>query len=400
MEGHLCNCSHYLIFGGNGFIGFEFVLRLLEHSFKNREKELLCCEHQHKINLALVNREKSWDWDKLSLISKYCDVITRIKWNRKKSLQDCKSLVDLVCRVRNFCAVIDFSAYEKFALEESLSLLRGKCSLYIYISTDSVYEVCGRQHSGPIRETDATRPRCRLERERLNKLDKYGHRKLECEESLILQGQYPDAVPYVIFRLADVFGMRDSTNRFWQYMLWLKLCSQFNCPLFIPSHLDNRKISLVYVSDVADLLVKIVCSDPSDVIFKGLQNQLFNLAFPEQFTTKEVLKFLAKSLDLNEVDVQFSMKPDVPVIYPSVDCGPIDVSKAQSVLLWDPVSCLDAINETVEFYQSVASCSSFYIEKLECIEAVIDDITDIYSTEPLNCRAECKRMLKMMLNVN
>lgn len=55
--------------------------------------------------------------------------------------------------------------------------------LYVYISSDSVYEVSvPKLHSGASVEKDAVRPRNAEEQQRLKELDSYGHYKLACEE--------------------------------------------------------------------------------------------------------------------------------------------------------------------------------------------------------------------------
>lgn len=41
----------------------------------------------------------------------------------------------------HFDAVIDFSAYDSDVVKDALKVLENQIKLYIYISTDSVYEV-------------------------------------------------------------------------------------------------------------------------------------------------------------------------------------------------------------------------------------------------------------------
>lgn len=45
-----------------------------------------------------------------------------------------------------FDAVIDFSAYSSDVVQDALEALQGQIQLYIYISTDSVYEVSSLKH--------------------------------------------------------------------------------------------------------------------------------------------------------------------------------------------------------------------------------------------------------------
>lgn len=388
----------FLIFGGNGFIGFEFLSKILENSsLESKESDCTSCQPQY--HTTLVNRGHSWDWDKLSLLEKYCKSITRIQWDRKQPLKDCGQLVKLFREVQYFTAVVDFSAYSKSTLKESLSFVKGKCSLYIYISSDSIYEVCEKRHSGLTRETDAVRPAESSERTRLNRLDKYGHKKLECEELLAQQEGQPDSVPYVIFRLPDVFGARDSTQRLWQYLVWMKLCDCFNVPLYVPEQLTQKSISLVYVCDVASLLVRVIFSDTKSEFYQQMQNQSFNLAASEQIMIGDLLNFLSEKLGVGGIRIQFSASHDIPLIYPSVNLGPIDSSKARRVLSWQPSVLHNALRESVQFYQSIMESDVFSEEKLFCIDEVLDNLKGIYDVEPLRDRTRCLETLKEMLHV-
>ena len=60
--------------------------------------------------------------------------------------------------------------------------MRSKIRRYIYISTDSVYEVCKEpSHEGPTFEEDAVRPEDPKEREAYAERDPYGSNKLDCK---------------------------------------------------------------------------------------------------------------------------------------------------------------------------------------------------------------------------
>lgn len=129
--------------------------------------------------------------------------------------------------------MVDFSAYGARATRDATSLLRHKTNIYIHISTDSVYDVCDpdirwgipeetpgeeRWEETPVREEDAVRPEDKGLRDMLSTHHDYGHRKLEAEEQLIIQrhNNYTDGmpgIPYVILRLPDVLGPRDTTYR-------------------------------------------------------------------------------------------------------------------------------------------------------------------------------------------
>jgi len=137
--------------------------------------------------------------------------------------------------------VLDFSAYDARTTRDATTLLRRKTNIYVHISTDSVYDVCelpdtGRPVGetpggetpednwrdtlgpGPVREEDAVRPEDKGLRDLLSTHHDYGHRKLEAEEQLVIQrrSNHTDGrpgIPYVILRLPDVLGPRDTTYR-------------------------------------------------------------------------------------------------------------------------------------------------------------------------------------------
>ena len=173
-----------------------------------------------------------------------------------------------------FDAVVDFSAYSARAVREATTLLRHKADLYVHISTDSVYDVCDpdRRGAGPVREEDSVRPDDKVYRDMLSSHHDYGHNKLEAEDELVAQRHnHSDGVPgipYVILRLPDVLGPRDTTYRFWLYQLWLRLASVLPTrPVIIPEFLVDQKNSFVFVDDVARVV--------SDAVEAGPDNDSF-----------------------------------------------------------------------------------------------------------------------------
>ena len=59
----------------------------------------------------------------------------------------------------------------------------------------------------------------------------------------------------------------------------------------------------------------------------------FNLAFEESFVLKELLEKIKENVSsLNEI----KFNKNANTLYPSVNCGPIDISKAIRSLKWTP----------------------------------------------------------------
>ena len=183
-------------------------------------------------------------------------------------------VISVMLSVGRFDAVVDFSAYSARAIREATTLLRHKAHIYVHISTDSVYDVCDpdRRAAGPVREEDSVRPDDKGLRDLLSTHHDYGHRKLEAEEELVTQRyNHSDerlGIPYVILRLPDVLGPRDTTYRFWLYQLWVRLAAVLpERPVTIPKFLVDQENSFVFVDDVAKVVVDAVEAGPNDQSF-------------------------------------------------------------------------------------------------------------------------------------
>lgn len=334
--------SRVLVFGGNGFLGSEAVERLLK------------AEHQ----VVVVNRG-NWYWDSHFRIRPF---VTHIKCDRLYSLDHdhCGELVDLVNNNGSFDVVIDFSAYHPFSIKETLKLLKGRAKLYIYISSDSVYDVCGKNHSKPTRETDAVRPQDPGTRQELESVESYGHRKLLIEEELASQRE-SGGIPYISLRLPDVIGPRDTTYRWWIYQLWMKLSDHLEKPLAIPEFLVSTPMSLVYVKDVADLIAKLMTPRPE------VLDQAYNLAFRETPTLLQLLTDIKTVLNITDLPLTTDNSGTAVHMFPSVRKGPVDISKAIDVLGWSPTPLQDAILETVAFYEKAIKDPYLHVPRKDVI---------------------------------
>ncbi len=374
-----------LLLGGNGFIGGEVLTQILDS--------------ETQMNVVLLNRGRSWDWyDKLARISQ---VYSNIKWNRKQPLSECSELLKVLEELGRFDHVIDFSGYDSQAVKSSLDVLGKHTSLYIYVSTDSVYEVCDKNHTGPTKETDARLPTDRQERKKRKRLDSYGYKKLKCEEVLrkyqVENSQHRGVFQYLILRLADVIGPRDTTGRWWLYQLWTESAFACSLPVYVPSSIQHRCISLVYVKDIASLILRILTAQPSTLA--PCLNQAFNLACTEAWTVAELLQNIRNEITARNgsVLIQYSADSSIPQIYPSVDKGPLDIEKAQSLLRWSPTPLNQAVADCVKFYTQAATSSDMKIiqQKKDVYEDLVDDLR-VYDEESYNGLLE---KLKFLLDI-
>ena len=328
--------KNILVFGGNGFIGASTVEKLLRANY----------------TVVTVNRG-NWYWDSNIRVMPY---VKNLKCDRMQSLQKCTALQMYLWDTETptyFDAVIDFSAYHAFEISETLEIFRGKVMRYIYISSDSVYEVCDKTHNDPTREEDAVRPSAKSDQEILNQKDNYGHRKLECEEVLAAQSREEDGVPYIALRLPDVVGPRDNTYRWWLYQLWIKLAKYLDEQPSIPHKFWNQPMSLVYVDDVADAILNCLERD------SDLYNQAYNLALDVRPTLVQFLHSIMDELDIDDVQIESDHSDNAIHLLPSVSSGPIDASKAKQFLGWKPTSWFDVLGTTVTFYEKAMKNRNF-----------------------------------------
>ena len=130
-----------------------------------------------------MNRGHWNDWDLATRIKP--KILESIIFDRKTdSLKECLKgyLVDTHII---FEALIDFSGYKSKDIKSVIKELSpDKIKRYIYISSDSIYEVCEEKFSDKGRdvissEYDAKRPESKSRREFLKEFDSYGHHKLK-----------------------------------------------------------------------------------------------------------------------------------------------------------------------------------------------------------------------------
>ena len=171
--------------------------------------------------------------------------------------------------------------------------------------------------------------------------------KLAAEEAVV-EKRLSGGSPFVILRLPDVIGPRDTTYRWWIYQLWIKLSPLFeDHPVTVPQFLVDFPMSFVYSEDVADLIVHLFKLGPQ------VRDQIVNVAWPETITLKQFYEDVQEALGIEQGG--FDEIPDEKAfyLYPSVRKGPVDVTKAQNLLNWEPTEWKKAVTDTVQFYEDV-----------------------------------------------
>jgi nucleoside-diphosphate-sugar epimerase len=345
-DGKQTGANNILIFGGNGFIGASTVQKLFPGGH----------------SVTIVNRG-NWYWDTRDTVYPNVKHISCDRYSG--ALEDsCPDLVKFVSSADKIDFVIDFSAFDSKAVVEVLSLLGEKTGVYIFISTDSVYEVVAKDHAEPSREDDAHRPKDEVLRDTLAQNDNYGHEKLAAEEVIVKARGDNTGPRYVILRLPDVIGPRDNTDRWWQYQLWLILSTALDKPLLLPSHLRGQPLTLVYVEDVASLIKQIINNPDPNIL-----DSAYNIGYEETYFLSDIIKAIKNELGLQNAGIQWvSSDKNTYFLYPSVTNGPINVTKALSSLGWKTTPWKDVVKHTTNFYEDATRLDSdkfsWHIEKV------------------------------------
>ena len=326
-----------LFYGGNGFIGSSTVEHILQ-SFPDA-------------SITLVSR-LNWVWDSEERIKPR--IARAIFCDREDTSDDCTELQEFVAGQERFDFVIDFSAYNAKEMETSIKLLKNKVGVYIFMSTDSVYDACGVPYTGEKHKEEACIvPKHQLEEDA--EVD-YGEGKIQAEKVLIDQKQQENGFDYIILRCPETFGPRDSTDRFWTLQLWEKIANEMESQILIPPYLHERPLSFVFVKDIAAMVTRILDFTPES-LSKTL-NQVYNLAFKETPTYDRFLLYIDEVLDVNNEHV-IGEDDDEIHLYPSVDCGPINVDKAVELLGWSTTTFEEAVQETVMFNEMAMHDENF-----------------------------------------
>ena len=109
---------------------------------------------------------------------------------------------------------------------------------------------------------------------------------------------------YLILRLADVIGKRDTTQRFWllqMYLQYLEFTGQQKHDISISKSYLNKQTSYVYVQDVAKVIYAFLKSN-------SIKNEIFNVGFNETLSINQFYDLLA-----------FTINPDLKLTYIPTD---------------------------------------------------------------------------------
>jgi nucleoside-diphosphate-sugar epimerase len=377
-----------LVLGGNGMMGSDFVYRVRNTLEKKHAGT-------HRFEITTLNRGNHY-WDSEDRVENILD--KKIICGRKELKHCGQEVFGSSGKVFDF--VVDFSGYKKKYVKYVLDKIQVQ-KLYIFISTDSVYEVCKPMTKTPILEEAAVRPDDRSLRDMLNEADNYGNDKLKCEEYLqarraskshlvhSAQGDYSTerALNYLILRLPDVIGPRDNTDRFFNYFLWLRTHKDSGIPLHL-NQTKGKRLSFVHCSTVAAVICESIdiTLPGASIDFNGeikhkIKNRVFNLAdgVDEGIPLKEFLTLMGKAMGIPEVTFKEGACEEINTYYPSTTRGPISSKKAARAFpMYSPKNMYDVLKESVMFYDRVMSlwvnnkCNKVIKEQIE--EIVHDDL--------------------------
>jgi len=206
--------------------------------------------------VTLLNRGRAY-WGTRNPFTSFGKAVTWFKADRTKHGEFGEAVLRATAHLEDsekWDLLLDFSLFHPKEVKGMLPIVNGRVHRYVFISSDSVYEVCPRalEKAKPVVEADAVRPKSATQVQRLKHEDSYGHRKLECEEVLALHSEVDQDVEIVSLRLADVLGPRDDTQRFYATWLWTNFLSgkeKSSYPLDNP--MNKQELMFTFSEDVA-----------------------------------------------------------------------------------------------------------------------------------------------------
>ncbi|KAK3751555.1 hypothetical protein QZH41_006079 [Actinostola sp. cb2023] len=315
---------------------------------------------QDQYDITLVNRG-NWYFDSKERIKR--SINHHFICDRDKALKlECSELI----KSGHYDIVIDFSSYTARQIQQVVSILKNRVGLYIFISSDSIYEVCQKDHVAATREEDAVRPKSPKIRMQLRKTETYGHEKLACEEVLRKQRK-SGGFPYVALRLPDVIGPRDGSFRFWTYQLWINTHDTIGEKVPLPMGVADLKFSLVHVEDVAKIVGRVI------ELGAKSYDQALNVAFDKHFTLKSLLEDIGKQLGIKKVNF-LANEDEAWYTYPTVTKGPLDINRAKLLLDWDPMPWERALVTLTTFFDDAMTDTSLASEREMVIADVIENL--------------------------
>jgi len=337
-----------LVLGGTGFRGHLTTERLVRDGH----------------TVTVISRgTRYWDiYDKLQ------DHITLWKCNRtlareyggatlpkSSGLVNCSELVN---NTAYFDAVVDFSTRTLDEMKQAVQLLRGRVGIYVYMSSHAVYDVAAKATHGEPHsfESDAVRPGREvspMERFNLKEKSEKGDNELECEEELLKQYN-AGGFPYVSLRLANVFGPKENSIRYWLLHLWVKACVALTLPLHVDATLVEKPIALTYTPDIAQAVVRAISKGLNQTCCsEHVHAEAFNLASEEMPSQRILYNLIAEPAGMPYVETILIPTNESVVLYPDNLRGPISISKAQDVLRWSPTDINKAFRGVARFYERV-----------------------------------------------
>ena len=318
--------ENVLLLGGNGLIGAETASQLVDDG---------------GCNMTLLCRGTAY-FDAAQRVFPHARLIT---CDRHGPLTE---LTQLTAQLKRWDFVIDFSALNGTDVKSVLAVLGGSVGHYIYISSDSVYEVSAPGGGGPSVEEDARRPDDPAERARLAAADPYGDGKLAVEEALAAA-----EVSYTALRLPDVLGPRDTTYRWWVHQAWLQYAQYVGRPVPVTTTVNTCATSYVYVADVARVIRTVMARVREGRPPCGA----FNISLDRSFTLPQLLSEIAEELGVTGSLTEVTDDPKMhgflsSVIYtlPSVFRGPINIERARRELGFEPTAWQQVRKDLVSFY--------------------------------------------------
>lgn len=304
-----------LITGGAGFIGSNFIRRLISKNSVDIVNLDKITYAGNVANLKDIEKNSNYTFVRGDICNK--ELVNKLSKN-------CDAIINFAAETHVDRSIFDAEPFIKTDIEGTYVLLESarkfQIKKFIQISTDEVY---GSINEGSFKENDC-----------LNPNSPYAASKASAD--LMVKAFYKTfGIPTVIVR---------STNNFGPYQYPEKLI-----PLFITNLIENKKVPLYGTgSNVRDwIYVEDNCEAIRFVLDKGVPGEIYNVAGGNEKQNIEITRFILEYLKKDESFIEYVKdRPGHDLRY-SLDCTKL------KKLGWKPkFGFEDAMKKTIEWYKN------------------------------------------------
>jgi len=297
-------------------------------------RELVSLATNSGLNTVCINRGKKY-WGSNSAGES-------VRADRRDQKKYCQTIIEVLRTRTDWIGIVDFCAYDLDDIAAIPDKIFHSVPVYVFVSTDSVYEVCLSGDEKFVTEQMAASSEQSI---RDPSRDDYGYKKLLCEFALTSRSKNTKCKIFSL-RLPDVLGEHDDTHRFWGLKLWI----ESGTPIRIDEALSSSSgiVSFCYSKDVVRVILNLL-NHPNNV-----SGGPINVCCDEQISMNQFIGIVRNACGVEVADLKNGLTPGMTYL-PSVEVrrGALDNSRMKQVIQFKPTPIVDVVELTVKWLNEI-----------------------------------------------